>query len=196
MADQDGTNSVDLPVADSLAMLARFFRLLRHPVEPKTRSLLRRKWQQLRGCVRSRERRFAGVRLGIRDLTATPVQSMSPASPHVGSIWRNAGRARSGPMRYPDESIRIEPTTLAASRSSSGDTTSPPHHDLPRETAEATILLGRRSNLPRGGVQDRIDRHPIHAAAPPTAADPLVFAGSYRQQPFQKESRSARKWVQ
>ena len=120
-------------------------------------------------CPKGRLRRG---RFGIRDSTPTPVQSMPPASPHLGSIWRNAARARSGPMRYPDESIGIEPTTLAASRSSSDDTTSPPRHDLPRETAEATILVGRRSKLPRGGVQDRIDRHRIHAA-PATAVHTL-----------------------
>jgi hypothetical protein len=72
---------------------------------------------------------FAGVRLGIRDSNPKPFQSMPPSSPQLGSIRRNASRVLSGPMHYPDGSIRITPTTLEVSRSSSDGTASPPHHD-------------------------------------------------------------------
>jgi len=87
------------------------------------------RWRQHR-YVRRGEVGVFGVSRGFwsqtRDSTPTPVQSMPPAWPHLGSISRNAFRGQSGPMRYPDESIRSEPTTLAASRSSSDDTTTSP----------------------------------------------------------------------
>ncbi len=88
-----------------------------------------------------------GVRLTIRDSTPMLVQSMPPALPHLGSIWRNAFRGQSGPMRYPDESIRSEPTTLAASRSSNHDTTtSLPHFNPESDLSEYPKL--RAANAP------------------------------------------------
>ena len=59
------------------------------------------------------------------------VMTISQRTSRVGSIRLNASRVLSGPMGYPDGSIRIAPTTLEVSRSLSDGTASPPHHDRP-----------------------------------------------------------------
>ena len=123
-----------LPIVSRLGISSRFFLV---PIEGS----LRRTLLSLRQRTTGWRGGFAGVRLGIRDSNLNPFQSTPPSSPHLGSIRPNASRVLSGPMRYPGGSIRIDTTTLEASRSSSDGTAAPPHLDRPHDCGSHNTCL-------------------------------------------------------